>query len=502
MFHVSDRLQVLLSNLAAQVMRVASSLFLMRLIPPTAHGDIAQVAAAAGLFASFGDFGLRRLLVQKRDWPEEQVRDTLFVLLVGTGLVLLMIFLATGWYLAITNVEHGWFFDVATPDYRLFWIAAILGATQFLASIYESQLALMSRRLAFASETRQQLLFATVQAASGIAYAYAGLGVFALALQPLTAQVIGNITVLRYQPLFWPRQFSREVAKSCIKPCVHIGLAFYFAAVSTPLQQWLYFLHVGRSKEMLAYFQKIIQVREMVTFSFVYNAFDRLIFPLFSQGQHDPTRLKDLFLRFSATVTVFVSLCGWGFVTTAPELVRVAAGPAWESLNDPNLIRALCLPLLLTTGTGAVSLSLCSALNRNYVWSIHSIIIVVLSFGTIFGAKIGGPVGMILGFSLAQIVASIFVIRWALMTLQLPLTDLLRRLAMPLLIGFVSGITVLTIKPYILAAAPAWQRLLVIGATFTVLFAILAWVLDRDTVNELRRLVRRKQKAPSPAEEA
>jgi O-antigen/teichoic acid export membrane protein len=230
-----------------------------------------------------------------------------------------------------------------------------------------------------------------------------------------------------------------------------------------------------------------------VTFNVV-NSFARLIFPLFSRDQHDPIRLRDLFLRSAASLTVFVSFCGWGLVATAPELVRVIAGPQWEPLNNPLLLQAVCLPLLITTGIGAAGIFLCSALNRSYVWSVHSILLTAFSATTFFVVGTG-PTRLMLGFAVAQVLASLYVIGWSMRTLQLNAWALIRRLSIPLAIGIVCGMTTVFLKLNFAAGAP-WQRLLVAGTFFVALYVITAWLFDRETGGELRRLIRRKQPLP------
>jgi hypothetical protein len=109
-------------------------------------------------------------------------------------------------------------------------------------------------------------------------------------------------------------------------------------------------------------------------------------------------------------------------------------------------------------------------------------------------------VGLIAGFSVAQFAASLYVIHWALKTLEIPVAVLVRRVMMPILVGLFSGGLVLVIKPYLLPDVAAWQRLLATGTLFTLVFLALAWLLDRETVTELRKLIRRKQKANPPTE--
>lgn len=489
MIHISDRLQVLLANLFAQGMRVLSTLFLLRLIPPNQHGEIVIITSFTGLFASFGDFGLPRLLVRNRDWPEEQVRDTVSILLWGSGVAMLLVNAAAGWYLA---------WQENNPLY--FWIAGALGLTALLTTLRDSQLALMSRRLAFRQEVRQQLLFAFAQAITGIVYAMCGFGIYTFALQPLTSQVIANIAIQRHEPLRWPRYFRWEIAKSCRKPMVQMGLAYYFAVIATPVQNLFYFRtakeiapNIDLAKSMVGYFGKCLQLRDMVTFNII-AAFDRLIFPLFSRDQHDPIRLRELFVRSAASVTVFVSFCGWGLIVTAPELVQIVAGPKWDPVNDRYVLWAICLPLIITTGTSAVSTFLCAALNRSYIWSVHSILLAALSAASYFVVQTD-LAQLALGYAIAQMIASLFVIVWALRTLQLNPLVLLRRLMIPLAIGFVCGMTTMFLKTNF-AGGAAWQRLLVTGTFFVALYAMTAWLFDRETVSELRRLVRRKQPEP------
>ncbi|MFL5329785.1 MAG: oligosaccharide flippase family protein [Gemmataceae bacterium] len=485
MIHVSDRLQVFISNLAAQVMRILGSLILVRCLGPAAFGKVDLVAAVAGLVAGVGDFGLRRFLVQNRDWPEEELRDTLVVLLFGSGVVLLLLNVGAGFYVA--QIEN---------NVMYFWIGAGLGLTALLSAVHDTQLACMSRRLAFRAEVKQQTIVAVAQFCSGVGFALAGFGAFSLILQAVVAQVVANISIQWFEPLRWPRHFNRAIARSCLRPGLHMGLAYYLTSVVLPLQR-LFVVRIG-GEEILGIFGRLVALKELVNFN-VIQAFERLIFPLFSQNQHDVIRLRELFLRGSSALTVIVVFCGWGLVTTSPELVLFLGGPAWQ--HDPRVLPALCLPLLLNAGAGWVAMYLGLALGRSNLWSLYGVVVIV-------GNLIAGVIAlqmdlasMALLFGVAQLAAWAVVIGWVLRKLQMTPWPLVRRLTPAVLIGLASGGFTLLVKTQLLQFGTNWQRLILTGTLFSAMFILLAWLCDPETVAEVRRMIRRKPLESPPTTE-
>ena len=164
-FSFSDRFQLLSSTFVAQALRILTTIVMARWLTPRDYGLVGLTSAIPGVISSLGDFGAFRCLIQIRDLPDREVRETALALSAGLSAVY-----------AVTAVSCGIALSFAYHDSRLVWIAGLQAATSFLAMLYGYQMANLSRDLLFNTESKQNLLFAGSQALSGMIFAVLGFG--------------------------------------------------------------------------------------------------------------------------------------------------------------------------------------------------------------------------------------------------------------------------------------------------------------------------------------
>ncbi len=211
-----------------------------------------------------GDFGAARALVQIRDLPEETIIHTGLVITVAFGLLYALIHLACGSYLSF-----------AYNDQRFFYLSAVNAVTTVAWAIYSFQLACLSRALKFSQESGQNLIYAVVQAVTGITLALAGFGVYTLVLQVLVAQLIANLAILKSQPLVWPAHFNMAAGRRFLSFGWKVTLSAYVGNAQVSLLNLVVAYHVGTYG--LGIFGRATQIRDLVGNKIV-TCFDRLLF--------------------------------------------------------------------------------------------------------------------------------------------------------------------------------------------------------------------------------
>ncbi len=167
--------------------------------------------------------------MQYRDLPTETIESSGLIISVALGVVYTLIWLGSGLFCA-------WF----RHDPRLFWVGLMGGASNLLSSIYTFQMACLNRDLKFKAESFQNIIFAVALTITGLSMAliaqrHREVGVFALALQPLVAQIMGNAVIYHRHPFHWPRAFSVPMAKKMLNYGWKVTLAQYVSNLQQSL---------------------------------------------------------------------------------------------------------------------------------------------------------------------------------------------------------------------------------------------------------------------------
>lgn len=367
-----------------------------RLLTPRDYGLVGITVALPGIVSSLGDFGAMRCYVQLRDLPEQEVRDTALAIGVALSLFYAVVYLACGAWVSIHY-----------HDSRLIWISVVQAATGLLAMIYSFQLAGLSRNLNFGSEARQNIIFSTVQAVSGISFALYGFGVFALVLQSLAAQLAANISVLRVSTLMWPRSFSRRTFARFWRLGWRTTLSQYLNSVQLNVAN----LGVGFlfGPASLGQFGRACQIRDLIGYS-VFAAFDRLLFPLFSRDQQNRERLRDIFEKGNSAVFLVSALAGTMLASAGDKIVVVLLGSQWQLAGV--LVRILALGLIFGA-LATAPIALTQAVGRPLIWArfvtaSFPFLLVALVVGWLYGL-----VWLCAAMALIQSVYGIMLFNWA-----------------------------------------------------------------------------------------
>ncbi|MDA0974418.1 MAG: lipopolysaccharide biosynthesis protein [Phycisphaerales bacterium] len=160
-----------------------SAAVLARILDPTDFGIIAMASAFIVLLGEFADAGLSQATIQRHEINASQV-STLFWVNVAVGAVATLIGVGLAWPIAL-------FYG----DPRLVMVTIALSAGFLLSGVAAQPLALVRRRMRFATEASVQLGSLGVGLAAGIVAAFEGLGYWALVIQTLTTSLVQTLGI-------------------------------------------------------------------------------------------------------------------------------------------------------------------------------------------------------------------------------------------------------------------------------------------------------------------
>jgi O-antigen/teichoic acid export membrane protein len=499
-FHVSDKLQFVVTSFGVQALRVITVFVMARLLVPEDYGLLTLVAVAPGFLAALGDCGINRALVQYRDHPTAVVEASGLTISFALALIYAALFVVSGLYFYHSGY-HNTAGRLILHDHRLPWIGLIGGVTAILAAIYNFQMACLNRDLKFRAESVQNLIFALALTATGLSLAlvahwHRNVGVFAVALQPLAAQIVGNAVIYRRHPFPLPRAFHVRTATMMLNYGWKVTVAQYVNNLQQPLIN-AFVLVVGGVFGS-GVFGRATQIADMVGFNLL-NSFDRLLYPLLRSIRDDRERLRGLFIRGCMGATLLCSF-GWAWLYgTAPDLIGVVMGPKWAAV--PPLLRIVSFALL-TAGLGALATILTHALGRPLIWLRYAII--NLAMLLLFIAAVmyyhRSLAALAAAYVTAQFITSVAIWIWVLRTLQIPPVGILGHLIRLTGAAVLSCLCILLVR-HALDHQVALLRLIAGSAAGALTFIGLVLLVDREAILDFRNLIHRRpqnQAVPQP----
>jgi PST family polysaccharide transporter len=324
--------------LSAQALRVLGQLgtlvVLARLLPPSAFGLLAMVAAIGAVLDLVKEFGLSSATIQKRDITHAQV-SALFWINAAFGAVL-----AAGLFLAAPLLAR--FYGQSELAVVARWMALAFVASGLTVQHW----ALLRRQMRFASIAGLETFADFASFATGIGLAVAGAGYWALVAQRLVSPVLlmaGSWLLCRWRPA-WPAPDRGVAALVGFGASVTgSGLA---AAFSRSIDQVL----IGRlwGASVLGLYERTTRLLMMPV-----NTINAPIYaaamPALSRLVDQPERYRALCLQVFQKLGMLTMPAFALAAVTADWVVEILFGSTWRQavpLVALFSVAATCLPVL------------------------------------------------------------------------------------------------------------------------------------------------------------
>jgi O-antigen/teichoic acid export membrane protein len=403
------------------VFRLGSLMVLARLLGPQDFGLVGMVTAFTGVLGLFRDFGLSSASVQRVTVTEDQV-STLFWINILVGAILAVLALILAPVVAVFYHEP-----------RLVWVTAVL-ATGFLfnaAGVQHS--ALLQRELRFTALAVISTVALVVSTAIAVAMAELGYGYWALVAMTITLPLINTIGL--WMATKWIPGMPRR--RAGIRSMMRFGGTITLNGLVTYVAYNLEKVLLGRywGAEVIGLYGRAYQLINIPTDN-LNSAVGEVAFSALSRVQHDPSRLRNYFLKGYSLVIGMTLPLTLACALFANDLILVLLGPKWKDatilfrlLAPTILIFALINPMgWLLYALGMVGRSLKIAL----------VIAPLVIAGYVAGLPYG-PKGVALGYSAAMTLWVIPHIAWCVHGTGISVRDIWLTVSRPFLSGIVAA---------------------------------------------------------------
>lgn len=335
MWHVSDKLKVLIVRCLSQGVRALAVIWIARLLLPADYGQYELLIALTAIVTGFGDLGIYQTVMKETRLSEAEVRDTALVYTLLYSSVYAVVGLVCGLIFAWWEAAWG-----------LLALGALHGATVFCTALYVLQTALLAREQRLVRWAGFEAVSVLVAALTGIVVALVGGSYFAPAAQAFVPQLTIVAIVFYLHPLAWPRHASRSALKQFFRFGWPMGMFLYVCIVQTAVLR----LVVGwiDGKEMVGVLGRAIQVRDLIGYTLL-TTFELILLPLMARALDHRPRLVELYLRGSRAIALLT--CGgaaWLWATS-PDLIGTVYGENWKGVTPLLTVVSLgLLPLCLS----------------------------------------------------------------------------------------------------------------------------------------------------------
>ena len=312
--------------LVRQGLQFGVSIVMARLIAPEAYGTIALLSLFTGIAMVFMDGGMSAALIQRKDSTRED-ESTVFWFNLAVGLTMaLLLFAAADWIATFYEI------DVLRPITQVY-------ALQFFLSAFNSvQITRFTKNLDFKTPLKINTVAAVLSAIIGISLAYHGHGVWALVAQSMSVAII--TTALMWSLSGWRPAFV--FSRTSFRTLFGFGGFMFLSSLLNIAYQRFYTLLIGKwyGAYDLGIYNRAETTKQLPT-GILSGILSRVAFPVFSQANDDPPRLKRGLRMSIKGIMLLNAPLMLGISATAEPLVLTLFGPTW--VDSAPILKILAL---------------------------------------------------------------------------------------------------------------------------------------------------------------
>ena len=278
---------------------------------------------------TFIDSGFSNALIRKPDRTETD-NATAFYFNIGVGLAAYF-----SLYLAAPYIAQFYKTSILIP------LTRIMGLNLLLNSLCVVQQALLTARIDFKTQAKISLSAAIISGLVGIGFAYAGYGVWALAIQSVLASVIRTILLwilAKWRP-------KAKFSKQSFRNLFGYGSKLLASGLLDTIYNNLYTIVIGKrfSVATLGVYSRADQWANFLAIN-VTGILQRVTFPILSSIQNEDERLRVNYRKFLRVSGFVIFPLMMGLAAIADPLTRFILTDKWA--DSIPLLRILCFALM------------------------------------------------------------------------------------------------------------------------------------------------------------
>jgi PST family polysaccharide transporter len=457
-------------QIGSRLIDLAAAVVLARLLLPEHFGLLALAATSTAFFRLFANLGLGAAIVQRREVDDDYLSTSFWANLAAGG-VLFLVVAASGEVLGVLLKEP-----------RIGTLVLFLSLRFVIAAGSATQVAMISRRLDYRALSLRSIASTALAGVTGVALAYAGMGVWSLVGQELTRTAAS--TLLLYRATGWRprRRFSWEKFRDLWSFGGPVLLSRLFNYLVRNADNILIGRFLGASALGFYAFGYSIFAAPINDFSAIVH---RVMFSALSRLHGDEDRFKRGFLLATRYVTMIIMPVMIGLALVAPLAVVVVFGPRWAPSGPVVSLLALAGFVGMMTALGPSGLQASGRADLHLKNTLLSVVIYVPAFA--FGLR-WGITGVATGYLVATAALAPFGYRFLTAATGVTSRELWEAVAPAVTGCALMGAVVWPVRVGLQSAGtPVVVALVTLVVTGVVAYTGALWVMQRQAVLGLGR---------------
>ncbi len=376
-----------LERFLTQGIQLAITLYLARLLGPTAFGLVGMLAVFIAIANVFVDSGFTSALIRKTDRTESDLVTAFYYNIGMAGLCYLTLYVGAPFVADFYQQQE------------LQTLLRVLGLTVLINSFTLIPRVKLNVAMDFKTQAQISVLSVLISGPTAIILAINGYGVWALVTQTLLNASCATLLFNIFSP-WLPRGC---ITKNSFSYLFSYGSKLLLSGLLDVTYNNLYQIIIGKkfSPAVVGQFSQANQLASVPTTTLT-GIIQRVIFPLFSQLQDDPDRMANAYrktIKLSALV-IFPLIIGLGLI--AKPLLTSLLGEQWQ--GTAALLTVLCFGYMLYP-IHSINLNLLQVTGRSDLFLKLEVIKKIIGVTVLLISIPYGVLAMCIGFTLTSYLA-------------------------------------------------------------------------------------------------
>ena len=305
-------------------------IILARLLFPSDFGMIGMLSIFLSVSQTFIDCGFSNALIRQKETSAEDY-GTAFIINFAISVVAFVALFFSAPYVAA-------FYSM--PDLQP--VMRVVSTTLIINALYTVHKVKLTRNVDFKTQAKASLCAALLSGVLGIALAYNGFGVWSLVYQTVCNSVL-NLILMVVLLKWFPKPLF---AKKSFHSLFGFGSKILIASIISSIYSNLYNIVIGKcfSASSLGFYSRADQLGKFPSNN-VAGILSRVTYPILSQLQDEPERLKGIYIKYLQMSCFIVFPLMMGLAALAKPLVVLMLGEKW--LPSVILLQILCFGMML-----------------------------------------------------------------------------------------------------------------------------------------------------------
>lgn len=318
------------NNFANQGIQFLVGIILARLLTPAEFGLVGMLTIFIVISETFINSGLGSALIRKKDCTQKDYSTVFYFNLLGG------ILFYTGLFLSADSIAS--FFN----EPQLAKLLRVLGLVVLINALTIIQGTITTKRVDFKLYAKIAVISGISSGVIAIFLAFQGFGVWSLVIRTLV-----NTTIHSFLLWFWNHwRPSLIFSKSSFKELFGFGVNLLGSSLVGKISQNINTLVIGKffSATDLGFYTRADHFKNIPSQN-INMIISKVSYPILSQIQDDPLRLKDAYKKIILIITFISFILMGGLAAIAEPMIVFLIGEKW--IPSIIFLQMLCLPGML-----------------------------------------------------------------------------------------------------------------------------------------------------------